>query len=129
VSILVTLVRLRDYRRMLLNHDKKVDASGHVEMAIEVPSPTAVQRISSSSSFRSPGFPAEGFSRQERHHDFLLPIIHRPRSSQETTSSLSSCASEANAVADGFRPPEDLPVYTSRPASLHSAKGDSVKGD
>ena len=128
MSILVTLVRLRVYRKLLLNHDKKVDTSGHVEMTIEVPSPTSVQRISSSSSFRSPGFPAEGFSRQER-HDFLLPIIHRPRSSQETTSSLSSCASEANAVADGFRPFEDLPAYTSRPASLHSAKGDSVKGD
>jgi hypothetical protein len=127
MSILVTFVRLRDYRRLLLNHDKKVDASGHVEMAIEMPSPTSVQRISSSSSFRSPGLPAEGFSRQERHHDYLFPIIHRPRSSQETTSSLSSCASsEGYAVADGFRPFEDLPAYSSRPAST---KGDSVKGD
>jgi hypothetical protein len=125
MSMLLTLIRLREYRKMLINHDKKVDSAGHVEMTIEVPAPTTPSRISSSSSFRSPGLPAEPFARQDK-HDFLFPIIHRPRSSQDTNSSTHSV--ELISVADGFRPSDDQPpAYSSRPASLHSTP--SMKGD
>ncbi len=126
VWILITLVRLKEFRKLLIDHTKKVEYPGHVEMAVDAPN---VQRSSSSSSFRSPGLPAESLCRLDR-HDFLLPTMHRPRSSQETTSSLSSIASaDMPLVTDGFRPADEPPAYASRPGSLHSAKGDSVKGD
>lgn len=120
LSIVFTMVRLREYRRLLLN-TKKSERPGHVELTIEVQSPYAVERISSTSSFRSPAYPSENLRSPERHiiSDFSIPVTHRPRSSQET--SLSSCtAPEMFLVPDGFRLSDEPPAYASRPPSLYS---------
>ncbi len=113
VSMLLTLVRIKEYRKLFKSEKK-------VELASEVSPRASAPRASS---FQSPALRCDSPPRQDWQlvRDLIHPIIHRPRSSQETTSSSDA---EAGLAPDGFRLPGEPFVYTSRPASLHSCKGD-----
>ena len=117
LSILLTVLRLTQYRRIILVNKKL--GLGHVEMEADARNQCFTDRSSyTSSSFRSPGFPTE--SVRPTIQD-LIPVTYRSRISQETTSSYHSDAASA---CDGLRGTEEPPAYHSRPNSLYSFKGD-----
>jgi len=115
LAILVTLVRLKWYRKLLALH-RKMEKPGHVELAIEALTRQGVERI-----VAPPGGKGSA-SRKERGHRHERPTSRDSRSSQDTASSHKP---DVLLRPDGPRAAEEPPAFASRPPpSLPSYKGD-----